>query len=163
MLGDIFTWLLDKVFGGAQRRRNRPNLQIESVDHGPSSMSTPAKVWVIIRLTITNEGRGTANSYNVAIGVTRENGVHLAFVDSRHPGDATMRQLTNEDVIEWQSTTPLPHGHSRTLEVRLHMQQGILVPIGVKLKPPGSKTRYREVVVTWHIGADPQVRLEKET
>jgi hypothetical protein len=73
-----------------------------------------------------------------------------------------MRQMANEDVIRWQSTTPLPHGHTRTLEARLHMQQGIWVPIGVELKPPGSETKYREVVVTWPIGADPQVRLETD-
>ena len=135
MLGEIVTWVFEKVLGRAERRRTQPEFDVVDVGRHASNMVSATNVWVNVELTIENVGRGAADSYRVEIRVTRRDGVHLSLMNPRDPGDATMRQEASEDVIEWQSALRLPQHHHRSVVGKLHMQQVLRVPVSVVLRP----------------------------
>lgn len=154
----ILTWLIDKVSAPVAHRLRHPDLHVERVEPAGSSMTNPSKVYVNVAMTIRNTGRATANSFRAVARTVHGDGIRLALRDPRNPGDAIVRREDGDDVIEWQSAEPWPESHTRRIEFRLHMRQGVRVAITLVLTAPYMKPVLYEIEATWPADA-PVLRL----
>jgi hypothetical protein len=154
----FLTWLFDKIAGPVMRRLNHPSLDIERAEPAGSHMVDPMQVSVNVALTIRNTGRAAALWYGAVARVSRGDGARLTLRDPRNPGNASARQENDDDVIEWQSTELWPPEHTRRIECKVHLRQGMRVPITVMLRAPHMKAIQREVEVTWP-EREPEIRF----
>lgn len=154
----FLTWLFDKIAGPVMRRLKHPTLDIERAEHAGWHMVDPTKVSVNVALTIRNTGGAAAEWYRAVARISRGDGARLTLRDPRNAGNASFRQENDDDVIEWQSTDLWPPEHTRRIECRVHLRQGMRVPIAITLTAPHTKPMRRDVEVTWP-DREPEIRI----
>jgi hypothetical protein len=154
----FLTWLFDKIAGPVMRRLKHPTLGIERAEPAGSHMVDSTNVSVNVALTIRNTGRAAAQWYGAVARLSRRDGARLTLRDPRNAGNASYRQENDYDVIEWQSTDLWPPGHTRRIESKVHLRQGMRVPITIRLTAPHMKPIQREVEVKWP-DREPQISV----
>jgi hypothetical protein len=92
MVGEIVTWVLDKVFHRVGRRLNQAEPKIEDAAWNTSHMVNSEDVSLNVVMRIVNGGRATAESYRAEAHVSGRDGVTLGLTDPKNPGDATRRE-----------------------------------------------------------------------